>query len=128
MRDMQARLGSAILFITHDMGVIAQMADDVMVMYLGRIVERGPVGAVLEQPSHPYTRGLIASIPTLSMPRGGRLAPIAGMVPDLGAVPSGCRFHPRCAHAAEICRRADPPPRSLPSGGEAACWFAGQLP
>jgi oligopeptide/dipeptide ABC transporter ATP-binding protein len=125
MREMQARLGSAILFITHDMGVIADMADDVMVMYLGRIVEQGPVRAILEQPAHPYTRGLIASIPTLTMPRGRRLAPVPGTVPGLGAIPAGCRFHDRCAHAQDICRREDPPLRDLPSGQLAACWFAG---
>ncbi len=128
MRDMQARLGTAILFITHDMGVIAETADDVMVMYLGRIVETGPVATVLEQPAHPYTRGLIASIPTLDMPRGRRLMPIPGMVPGLGAIPAGCRFNDRCPHVRPVCRREGPPLRTLPSGQQAACWFAEELP
>jgi len=128
MRDMQARLGTAILFITHDMGVIAETADDVMVMYLGRIVETGPVAPVLEQPAHPYTRGLIASIPTLDMPLGRRLVPIPGMVPGLGDIPAGCRFNDRCPHVRPVCRREDPPLRTLPSGQQAACWFAGELP
>jgi oligopeptide/dipeptide ABC transporter ATP-binding protein len=128
MREVQARLGTAILFITHDMGVIAEMADDVIVMYLGRIVEQGPAGLILQQPAHPYTRGLIASIPTLTMPRGHRLAPIPGVVPGLGAIPGGCRFGPRCVHAQPVCRREDPPVRNLPLGQRAACWFAGELP
>jgi oligopeptide/dipeptide ABC transporter ATP-binding protein len=128
MRDMQARLGMAILFITHDMGVIAEMADDVIVMYLGRIVEYGPVRLVLEQPAHPYTRGLIASIPTLGTPRGHRLEPIQGVVPSAAAMPAGCRFNDRCPYAQAICREQEPPVQTLVGGQHAACWFAGALP
>jgi peptide/nickel transport system ATP-binding protein len=128
MRDMQARLGMAILFITHDMGVIAEMADDVIVMYLGRIVEFGPVSLVLEQPAHPYTRGLIASIPTLTTPRDHRLSPIHGVVPSPAAMPAGCRFNDRCPHAQAICRQQEPPQQTLVGGQSAACWFAGELP
>jgi oligopeptide/dipeptide ABC transporter ATP-binding protein len=123
MRNMQSRLGTAILFITHDMGVIAEMADDVVVMYLGRIVERGSVAQVLESPAHPYTRGLIASIPTLTMPRDQRLSPISGLVPALDAVPQGCRFHTRCPHAMEICRRDEPVMHTVQPGQQAACWL-----
>jgi oligopeptide/dipeptide ABC transporter ATP-binding protein len=125
MREMQARLGTAILFITHDMGVIGEMADDVIVMYLGRVVERGPVAQVLEAPAHPYTQGLIASIPTLHRPRGERLSPIAGVVPGLGAIPQGCRFHPRCPLAMDVCRRDDPAMRPAGPGHEAACHLVG---
>ena len=123
MRDMQARLGSALLLITHDMGVIAEMADDIIVMYLGRVIERGSATEVLEHPAHPYTQGLIASLPKLDMPRGERLVPIQGTVPGLGAIPPGCRFHTRCPYVMDICRREDPGMRSPSPGHEAACWL-----
>ena len=122
MKDIQARFGSAILFITHDMGVIGQMADDVIVMYLGKVVEEGPVRAVLTHPAHPYTQGLIASIPTLGMPRDRVLEPIAGVVPPIGSITTGCRFRTRCPYAMEVCRE-DPPVRGTPSGNRAACWL-----
>src|SRR5437868_13713380 len=123
MRSMQQSLGTALLLITHDMGVIAEMADDVLVMYLGRIVERGSATQVLEQPAHPYTQGLIASLPSLDMPEGERLIPIQGTVPSLAAIPSGCRFHTRCPHVMDICRREEPAMRSAECGHEAACWL-----
>jgi oligopeptide/dipeptide ABC transporter ATP-binding protein len=122
MKDIQARFGSAILFITHDMGVVGQMADDVIVMYLGKVVEEGPVRAVLSHPAHPYTQGLIASIPTLRMPRDRVLEPIAGVVPPIGSITSGCRFRTRCPHAMDVCRD-DPPVRVAPAGNRAACWL-----
>ncbi len=128
MRNMQQRLGTALLLITHDMGVIAEMADDVLVMYLGRIIERGSATQVLERPAHPYTQGLIASLPRLDMPRGERLAPIQGTVPGLGAIPSGCRFHTRCPHVMDVCRREDPAMRCAEPGHEAACWLIGERP
>jgi oligopeptide/dipeptide ABC transporter ATP-binding protein len=128
MRDMQARLGSALLLVTHDMGVIAEMADDVLVMYLGRIIERGSATQVLERPAHPYTQGLIASLPRLDMPRGERLVPIQGTVPGLGAIPPGCRFHTRCPYVMDICRREDPAMRITEPGHEAACWLIGESP
>jgi len=123
IRSMQQSLGTALLLITHDMGVIAEMADDVLVMYLGRIVECGAVAQVLERPAHPYTRGLIASLPRLDMPQGERLIPIQGTVPSLAAIPSGCRFHTRCPHVMDICRREEPVLRSAERGHEAACWL-----
>jgi len=123
MSGMQQSLGTALLLITHDMGVIAEMADDVLVMYLGRIVERGSVAQVLERPAHPYTQGLIASLPRLDMPHGERLIPIQGTVPSLAAIPSGCRFHTRCPHVMDICRREEPTMRSREGGHEAACWL-----
>jgi oligopeptide/dipeptide ABC transporter ATP-binding protein len=128
MRSMQQSLGTALLLITHDMGVIAEMADDVLVMYLGRIVERGSAVQVLEQPAHPYTQGLIASLPSLDMPRGERLTPIQGTVPSLAAIPAGCRFHTRCRRVMDICRREEPGMRSAAPGQEAACWLIERSP
>jgi oligopeptide/dipeptide ABC transporter ATP-binding protein len=122
MKEIQARLGTAILFITHDIGVVRQMADDVIVMYLGTVIEEGPVDAVLSYPAHPYTRGLIASMPTLSMPRGVALQPIAGVVPPIGSITTGCRFRTRCPFAMEVCAE-DPPVRRTLAGNRAACWL-----
>jgi len=128
MRGMQRSLGTALLLITHDMGVIAEMADDVLVMYLGRIVERGPAAQVLEQPAHPYTQGLIASLPSLDMPHGERLIPIQGTVPSLAAIPTGCRFHTRCPHVMDVCRREEPAMREAAAAHDAACWLIGRAP
>lgn len=122
MKDIQERFASSILFITHDMGVVGQMADEVVVMYLGQVVEDGPVSAVLSSPAHPYSQGLIASIPTLEMPLDRVLQPIAGMVPPIGSITTGCRFRTRCPHAMEICRQ-DPPRITTPAGNRAACWL-----
>jgi peptide/nickel transport system ATP-binding protein len=105
------------------MGVIAEMADDVIVMYLGRIVERGSASQVLERPAHPYTQGLIASLPRLDMPPGERLIPIQGTVPSLAAIPAGCRFHTRCPHVMDVCRREEPGMRATEDRHEAACWL-----
>ena len=96
IKELQAERGSSVLFITHDLGVVAQMADEVAVMYLGRIVESGPVREVLKNPRHPYTAGLLASRPGASAAR--HLPVIPGQVPSLQAIPSGCAFHPRCEH------------------------------
>jgi oligopeptide/dipeptide ABC transporter ATP-binding protein len=122
MKDMQARFGSAILFITHDMGVVGEMCDEVIVMYLGMVVEQGPVQAVLSAPAHPYTQGLIASIPTLTMPRNKRLHPISGVVPPIGSITTGCRFRTRCPYAMDVCKQ-DPPVIETPAGNRAACWL-----
>jgi peptide/nickel transport system ATP-binding protein len=111
----------AILLITHDMGVIAETADRVAVMYAGRIAEIGPVASVIARPSHPYTIGLMGSIPSLSG-SADRLAQIDGAMPRLTDIPSGCAFHPRCGHAFERCRAQRP--ELLPAGEtEAACWL-----
>jgi oligopeptide transport system ATP-binding protein len=122
MKDMQARFGSAILFITHDMGVVGEMCDEVIVMYLGMVVEQGPVQAVLSAPAHPYTQGLIASIPTLTMPRNKRLHPISGVVPPIGSITTGCRFRTRCPYVMEVCKE-DPPVIETSAGNRAACWL-----
>lgn len=112
--------GTAMMLITHDMGVIAETADRVAVMYAGRIVEIGPVASIIRAPRHPYTKGLIGSIPSLT-DRRERLVQIDGAMPRLNAMPSGCAFHPRCRHANEQCRSDRPP--LLPAGtSEAACW------
>ncbi|MEM9581072.1 MAG: ABC transporter ATP-binding protein [Pseudomonadota bacterium] len=111
--------GTAVMLITHDMGVIAEAADRVAVMYAGRLAELGPVRNVVGAPSHPYTDGLMASTPLAS--RGQeRLHQIPGAMPRLNALPTGCAFHPRCPYAQDVCRQ-DPTPEI--SEGRAACWF-----
>ena len=107
LRDMRSRLGLSLLFITHDLGVIAGTADRVAVMYAGRIVEEGPVRDVFHRPRHPYTRGLLASIP--GGPPGQRLRTIEGTVPLLGDLPTGCAFHPRCPDRVAVCVEQSPP-------------------
>ena len=107
LREMRQTLGLAMLLITHDLGVIAETADRVAVIYAGRIVESGPVRDVLRAPQHPYTRGLVASLPERTP--GAVLRPIAGLVPQLGAYPSGCSFHPRCPERFAPCDTAVPP-------------------
>ena len=106
LADMRARLGLALLLITHDLGVVAQLADRVAIMYAGRIVEEGPAKAVLAAPAHPYTRGLLASLPG-SAP-GARLLAIPGAVPDLAALPAGCAFAPRCGNRMTRCEERPP--------------------
>ncbi|MFW5753060.1 MAG: ABC transporter ATP-binding protein, partial [Planctomycetota bacterium] len=122
IRKLQRDLGTAVLLITHDLGVVAQTADDVVVMYLGRVVERGPVRRVLKQPEHPYTKALLDSLPSLHG-HGERLPAIAGSVPMLTDIPPGCPFHPRCPVAeAGICNKGLPPAlRDLGADGGAAC-------
>ena len=104
MQQLQTELGMSIMLITHDLGVIAEMCDDVVVMYGGRIAEAGPVEKIFEAPSHPYTRGLLESIPRLSGQRKSRLRVIEGMVPALKDMPPGCRFRNRCPYAIDRCR------------------------
>jgi oligopeptide/dipeptide ABC transporter ATP-binding protein len=118
---MRDELGGSVLLITHDLGVVAQTADEVAVMYLGRIVERGDVRAVLKTPMHPYTKGLLESLPGMSVHRR-RLRSIEGSVPSSGEKPSGCPFHPRCPHhQAGLCDVGKPPPlESREPGGQAS--------
>jgi peptide/nickel transport system ATP-binding protein len=103
MRRLQAEMGMSILFITHDLGVVAEIADSVAVMYAGAIVEAAAVGPLFDAPAHPYTRGLMASIPRASRKPGERLVPIPGVVPPLSALPPGCAFAPRCGRADAAC-------------------------
>jgi peptide/nickel transport system ATP-binding protein len=108
MERLQRELGMAIVIITHDLGVVAEMADDIAVMYAGRIVETAPAGLLFSGPEHPYTWGLLKSIPTLDGPREEDLVPIPGSPPSLINPPSGCRFHPRCPYAQPDHARIDP--------------------
>ncbi len=123
MNRLRRDYRAAILFITHDLGVIARMADRVAVMYLGRIVETAPVRGIFLAPQHPYTQGLVNSIPSLSLPRGRRLVPIAGAVPDPFDIPKGCGFRPRCPFAKDICAVERPPLKPVAEGHAAACWL-----
>jgi len=122
MNDLRREFQAAIQFITHDLGVIAGMADDVVVMYLGRIVEGSTVDEVFHSPKHPYTQGLMNSIPSLAS-RKDRLEPIKGVVPDPFEVPPGCGFEPRCPHAMEICKTTMPELKEVAPGHDAACWL-----
>jgi len=122
MNDLRGRFNTAIQFITHDLGVIANMADDVVVMYLGKIVEAASVKEIFHAPKHPYTQGLMNSIPSLAM-RKERLEPIKGVVPDPFEVPTGCGFEPRCPHAMGICKSKVPGLAAVSPGHTAACWL-----
>ena len=115
LRDLCRRANSAIVLITHDLGVVAEVCDHVVVMYAGRVVERGTVEAVLERPSHPYTWGLLGSMPSVD-PTAARSRTIEGTPPSLLSPPSGCRFHPRCEYAMELCRTEVPAPHPAPDG------------
>jgi oligopeptide/dipeptide ABC transporter ATP-binding protein len=125
MNDLRARFHMAIMFITHDLGVIAQMADGVAVMYLGKIVEAAPVTELFDHPGHPYTRGLMKSIPSLTMTKKDRLIPIKGVVPGLSEIQEGCGFEPRCPQAMKICRERVPPLKEAAPGHTIACWLNG---
>lgn len=121
IKSLKNELNISVLLITHDLGVVAQMADDVAVMYLGRIVEVGDVRSVLKSPKHPYTRGLLDSLPSLQMKRE-RLHSIKGNVPSLNAIPTGCPFHPRCSQSeAGLCDRGGPPTLERVDGRGVAC-------
>jgi oligopeptide/dipeptide ABC transporter ATP-binding protein len=121
MRALQREMGMAIMLITHDLGVIAENCDDVVVMYAGRVAESGSVSQIFSRPSHPYTRGLLSSIPRLDGVRKARLNTIEGLVPALHAMPPGCRFQNRCPLAIEACRAAPPPLEEVEPGHFAAC-------
>jgi peptide/nickel transport system ATP-binding protein/oligopeptide transport system ATP-binding protein len=123
LRELQQRLGMAILIITHDLGVIAELVDEVIVMYAGQIVESAPVAALFSDPQHPYTIGLLGSIPRLDVERE-RLATIEGTVPSPANQPVGCRFAPRCPFADSRCHAEPPPLRALGVDHQVACWKA----
>ena len=123
LRDLQQRLGMAILIITHDLGVIAELVDEVIVMYAGKIVESAPVGALFNDPQHPYTIGLLGSIPRLDVDRE-RLSTIEGTVPSPANQPAGCRFAPRCPFAQARCHQEPPPLREIGEAHRVACWLA----
>ncbi|WP_210260014.1 ABC transporter ATP-binding protein [Martelella sp. HB161492] len=129
LKSLQQELGMAIIFITHNFGVVADIADRVAVMYLGRVVETGLVDDIFYHPQHPYTRALLGSIPRLGQQKQRRLNVIRGSVPDPYNVPSGCVFHTRCDYAdPAICGRDAPPNIPFANGQAALCHFAGKLP
>jgi peptide/nickel transport system ATP-binding protein len=123
LEDLQKRLGMAIIIITHDLGVVAEMADEIAVMYAGRIVEHASTERIFASPQHPYTWGLLTSIPRLDVARSTELTPIAGRPPSLINRPSGCFFHPRCTYVRDAHRRVDPSLEAVPGqvGHEVAC-------
>jgi len=126
LASLQQRFGMALLLVTHELGVVAERADEVAIMYAGRIVERGSAGAVFSAPLHPYTRGLLHSIPKVGAARQRRLDAIPGVVPDLLHLPSGCRFRDRCPLAIADCAAIDPRLEEHATGHWAACIRIGQ--
>jgi len=123
MANLQRELNMAILLITHDLGVVAEVCDYVIVMYAGKIAEQGSVEAIFRAPTHPYTVGLLNSIPRLGH-KTEYLPTIEGTVPSLANLPQGCRFQDRCKHVHAKCREQEPPLRSVAPGHEAACWLS----
>ncbi len=123
MRALRAELGTAIILITHDLGVIAELADEVIVMYAGKVIERCDAQRLFSEPQHPYTVGLLGSIPRLHLEQE-RLAAIEGIVPDAAALPAGCRFHPRCPFAIEKCLTQEPILAEISPQHLTACWRA----
>ena len=130
LRRLQGELGMSVVLVTHDLGVVAEMAQQVVVMYAGRVVESGPVREVFDAPLHPYTRGLLGSVPPIGRPRGGprerpaRLPTIEGIVPSLGSLPSGCAFRDRCAFAEPRCASEAPLAVELRAGHASRCHLA----
>jgi peptide/nickel transport system ATP-binding protein len=129
LEDLQKRLGMAIIIITHDLGVVAEMADEIAVMYAGRIVEHASTERIFRNPQHPYTWGLLKSIPRLDMSRDDELVPIPGRPPSLINRPSGCHFHPRCPYVLDDHKRIDPMLEGVPGepGHEVACLLAADV-
>jgi len=128
MKSLSRRLGIAILMITHNLGVVARYADRVNVMYAGKIVERASARELYANPRHPYTLGLLRSVPRLDEPRRAKLQPIPGQPPDLSRLPAGCSFAPRCAYVVDRCREQVPPLDEISAEHFSACWLARDLP
>jgi oligopeptide/dipeptide ABC transporter ATP-binding protein len=127
LRDIQRERGLALIFITHNLGIVARMCDTVAVMYAGRLIEYGPVRRIFDQPTHPYTRALLESIPRLT-DTDARLTAIDGQPPDPAALPGGCAFHPRCPKALDRCRSEAPPNYAIAAQHTAACWLEDGAP
>jgi oligopeptide/dipeptide ABC transporter ATP-binding protein len=124
---LRRELGMSIMLITHDLGVVSEVADEVMVMYAGTVVEHAPKAALFDRPLHPYTKGLLLSVPSgVSDSPKRRLRTIEGMVPDLAQLPPGCRFRERCPEAIERCAQAEPPLVELEPGRRVACFVAAE--
>ncbi|GGD88110.1 ABC transporter ATP-binding protein [Paenibacillus nasutitermitis] len=123
LRDIQQKTGTAIILITHDLGVVAEMAQRVLVMYAGKVVEQGELNDIFYHSRHPYTWGLLSSTPRLDSDRSGELYSIPGTPPDLYAPPKGCAFAARCPHAMKICRERDPEHFSISDTHSSACWL-----
>ena len=127
LKKIQTDLGMSIIYISHDVAVIAEVSDRIGVMYAGKLVELGPTDEVFPRPRHPYTYLLLASTPSVKGPRR-KLAPLEGEPPNLLAPPSGCRFHPRCPFATEICAKEEPPNQESSPGHRVACWHWDEVP
>ena len=123
IKDLRRQFGIAIIWITHDLGVLAGLADRIVIMYAGKIVERADVSSLYGRPQHPYTRGLLGTLPRLDGTRADRLATIPGQPPHLSEPPRGCPFASRCPHAFDACRRENPPLLQVGDGHEVACWY-----
>jgi oligopeptide/dipeptide ABC transporter ATP-binding protein len=127
MRDLSQKLGVATMIITHNLGVVARYADRVHVMYAGKIIESASAMEIYQNPRHPYTRGLLRSVPRLDQPRKAKLDPIEGQPPDLWDLPDGCSFKPRCKFSIERCGQEVPPLREIGKDHQSACWEAESL-
>jgi peptide/nickel transport system ATP-binding protein len=126
MQRLKEEHQTSIILITHDMGVIAELADDVVVMYMGSIVEKGTVREVLQNPSHPYTKALLESIPILGRGKKQKIEPIRGATPDPYQRPEGCQFLPRCDYASEECKQF-PPDQQITVSHSAKCWKSNEV-
>lgn len=124
LKDLQTQFGTAIILVTHDLGVVAEMADKVVVVYAGQVVEQSNVKDLFNKPQHPYTEALMKSIPKIDTSKERKLLTIKGNVPSLIEIPAGCRFHPRCPFATDKCRSEEPPLFELANGRESKCWIA----
>jgi len=127
MKDLTKRFGVALIIITHNLGVVARYADRVYVMYAGKIVESGTATDIYHKPAHPYTLGLLRSVPRMDRPRRERLIPIEGQPPDLTREIKGCAYQPRCSYATDRCGREAPPLEDVGSGHASACFEREQL-
>lgn len=123
MKDLKNKLNSAIILITHDLGVVANLAERIVVMYGGKIVEKGSISDIFNSPRHPYTWGLLKSVPRLDNDEKERLVPIHGQPPDLFSPPTGCPFYPRCDYAMKVCTKQMPEMEKIKDDHHAACWL-----
>ena len=127
MEDLARERGMALLIITHNLGVVARYVNRINIMYAGRIIERGQCAEIFSSPKHPYTLGLLESVPRLDRPKGSKLDPIPGQPPDLADLPPGCHFEPRCRFVIESCAQEFPAVQDLGNGHTSACWVADRL-